>query len=83
MIKCRAEDFQPFRALCEVLFGGFQSSVLLVSIKDDASSVISTRGVWAKLLEQLFCSYNTSLAIYRKEDFFTLNGAEILTQHQL
>ena len=83
MIKCRAEDLQPFRALCEVLFDGFQSSVLLGYIKDDAPDAINNWGVWAKLLEQLFCSYNTSLAIYRKEDFFTLNGAEILTQHQL
>lgn len=80
MIKCRAEDFQPFRALCEVLFDGFQSSDLLVSIKDDAPNVISTRGVWANLLGQPFDSYNTFLAIYRLEDFFTLISARRLTE---
>ena len=83
MIKCRAEDFQPFRALCEVLFDGFQSSDLLVSIKDDAPSVISTRGVWAKLLGWLFVSYNTFLAINRLEDSFTMRSERILSQHQL
>jgi hypothetical protein len=83
MIKCRAEDLQPFRALCELLFDGFWSSDLLDSKKDDAPTMVSRWGVRANMLGWPFVSYNTSIAIYRLEDFFTLNGERRLPECQL
>jgi hypothetical protein len=71
MIRFRAEDARLLRASCEMLFYIFLFSFLLPSLKDEASSVIRTRGVWANLLRQPFDSYNTFLAIYRQEDSFT------------
>jgi hypothetical protein len=83
MIRFRAEDASLFRASCEMLFYSFLSSFLLASLKDDAPSVISTGGDRANWIATTFDSNNTSYAIYRKEDSFTLNGARRLSQSPL